>query len=197
MRRFIDQLDLKITPLAAYGLVALGFIVGGLLLGQLSSAVQQVKAEAQLARSDLANLREIQETDVWADRLTQSIAARNATEKTVWSGLTYGVISAGLQQELNTIGQTAGLTALKITINPIADEVDGLQVMQFTFRGMASDWASIIDLLTEMAEQPRTIIFNELSFSKPRSRPALFRAAGLIPIQIEPASDSASNGGET
>ncbi|PHR53891.1 MAG: hypothetical protein COA47_16430 [Robiginitomaculum sp.] len=197
MKRFIEQLDLKITPLVAYGLVALGIIVGGLLLGQLSSAVQQVKAEAQLAQSDLATLHEIQKTDVWADRLAQSIEARNTTEQTIWSGLTYGVISAGLQQELNKIGQDSGLTALKITINPIADDVDGLQVMQFTYRGMASDWASIIDLLSEIAEQPRTIILTELSFSKPRSRPALFRAAGLIPIQIEPASEPASSGGGT
>lgn len=90
IKRLLNNLDLEVTPLVAYGLTALFLILGGLGLGRLSDVVLDVGARAQTAKGELYSLSQIQGTDVWEERLRLSLQVRKYADAKILRGTTGG-----------------------------------------------------------------------------------------------------------
>lgn len=187
IKRLLNNLDLEVTPLVAYGLTALFLILGGLGLGRLSDVVLDVGARAQTAKGELYSLSQIQGTDVWEERLRLSLQVRKYADAKILRGTTGGVIAADIQQSLRKIAEDTGIQNLQIQVNSEPEEIDGVDIVQFTLFGLAEDWDTVIDILSAMAANTHSMVIYEMSFSKSmgtRQRSSQFQVAGMIPVKI-------------
>ncbi|MBL4591753.1 MAG: hypothetical protein JKY96_07315 [Phycisphaerales bacterium] len=187
--RVLNNLNLEITPIVAYGLAFVFLILGGLGLARLSDSVADIGARAQVARIELHDLSQIQGTDVWEARLnlSEQIRAQRATK--ILTGETGGVMAAVIQQALRQLVADTGLQTPQIQVSPEPEDVDGIDVIQFTFTGFAKDWDTVIEALSVMVSGDTQMFIYEMSYTPPIPSQAgisLFRVVGMVPVKIEP-----------
>ena len=195
MSKLLSRINLEMTPIVAYGLAAIFLILGGVGLGRMAGATASISERAQSAQAELYSLSKIQDTNIWEERLAISELAAAQTNQQILTGATIGVIAAELQQTLRGIASRSNLKSPQIKVNAHIEQIEGLDVVQFTFFGLAPDWGSVIDVLAALASDSHKLIVNELSFNQSRGRNgSRFSAAGIAPIKIQKAPNP--QGGE-
>ncbi len=187
MKRLADIKNIEITPLAAYGLTVLAFIVAWLGTQHLSEATMARKVKAQEARLELAQLEQIQGTDIWAKRFEISEQFHENAQQKIWTGATNGVIDASLQQSLRAIAGAANMTSVQLDIAP-PDTIDTVDFMQFTMSGLIPDGERVIDVLSALTKNTPHIIAMDMSVTIRQNRPSRLVVSGRVPMRVEVAS---------
>ncbi|HFB55299.1 MAG TPA: hypothetical protein ENJ46_05190 [Hellea balneolensis] len=194
MKKYLKKINLEITPLVAYGLVALMAIIFWLGLVTMKDSVQGVKARAQDSRQRLADLTQIKATNVWEERLAVAQKLNAQTQSSIWSGATYGVIAARAEQGLATIAQQLNIEKPLISVTPDADSIDGVDFLGYNFRGMVEDGEGFVKTLQAFTDSPQRLIIHELAIPFHDNRPSLLIVSGRFPIKI--TQPSSPDGGE-
>ncbi len=189
--------DFEMTPLAAYGLIAIGCVLAFLGLEKFSGVETALKRDVISAQTELATLSAIRDTDHWADRLGQSTQARQHLQAALWRGQTSGIIAAELQQALRRIASTHKFNQIQVRVNPDPAEIDGISVLSFEFVGRAPSAKTLADFFGGIANNPKIIILDEVDFaySLRDRRPPRLTLSGLIPVQITPSATGSQAGG--
>lgn len=180
--------DFEMSPMAAYGLIAIALIIG--VLGLEKYAVLETRLEQTVvtAQTELATLSTIRDTDYWAERLLQSSSTREVLQTEIWQGNTSGVVAAELQQSLRSLGMSHKFTEIKVRVDPDPVDIDGISVLKFEFSGQATSAKSLADFFEGFATHSKIIILEEANFTQSirDRRPPRLSMAGLIPVQIAP-----------
>ncbi len=178
--------DFEMTPLAAYGLIAIGCVLAFLGLEKFSRAEAALKRDVISAQTELATLTAIRDTDYWADRLGQSTQARQQLQTALWRGQTSGVIAAELQQALRQLASAHNFNKIQVRVDPDPAEIDGISVLSFEFTGWAPSAKTLADFFEGIAVNPKIIILDEVDFAQSLRdrRPPRLSLSGLIPVQI-------------
>jgi len=189
IKQLMQSLDLKPTPLVLYGVLAIAVIFTVLGLERLASASNALETRVIEEQTNLAILEQLQETDVWPERLQYSLSARERAKTAIWSGATSGVIAAKFQQGLQQAALAQKTTNIRIRVDPEPTEVDGLDVLAFDFTGFVPAGDGIIELFATIADQPQLILIRDVNFvhSIRDRRPTRLTFSGFLPIQIDAA----------
>ena len=180
--------DFEMSPLAAYGLVAIALIFGVLGLEKFSATENRLAQKVITAQTELATLSAIGETDHWDTRLLESTKAREHIQSEIWQGNTGGVIAAEVQQALRGIAAKNKFTSVQIRVDPDPIEIDGVTVINFEFRGQAPTSKALANYFEDLALGAKLMIVDEMSFAQSirERRPPRVNFAGIAPVQIAP-----------
>ena len=195
MSKLLSWINLEMTPIVAYGLAAIFLILGSVGLGRIAGATASISERAQSAQAELYSLSKIQDTNIWEERLALSERATTQTGQQILTGATVGVIAAKLQQTLRGVASGSQLKSPQIKVNAHIEQIEGLDVVQFTFFGLARDWDSVIDVLAALASNDHKLIINEMSFNQSQGgNQSRLSIAGIVPVKIQ--ETSSLQGGE-
>ena len=185
--RYLNGAALTITPIVAYGLCVLLVILGALTLESYNDIQRDLTSRLQSRQLELATLKAIENTDVWAARLEQSIVLRKQAEDKIWRGRTSGVIAAELQQVLGEISKKHKMNDIKINIDSEPSQLEEIQILRFTFTGRIAAGKDTIDFYSDIARYKEDIIIVELNSSNSirDRRPSNINLSGIIPIRLE------------
>lgn len=178
--------DMKLTPIVAYGLVALLLIFGGLGLDRLHQASKTQSAALKSAKNQLATLEALSGDNPWADRFASSQNLRTAVIGRLWTGQTAGVIAADLQQALRRDAGALDFNAVQVRVDPELIDIDGKSVLSFEFAARAPDGKAIVSMIEAVAKNPKHIVIRDVDFSQNirDRRPPRLAFSGIIPVQI-------------
>jgi hypothetical protein len=194
VKKYLKQMNLDITPLVAYGLVMLAGIVFWLGLVTMGEAVQSVKIRAQDSRQRLADLTQINATNVWEERLALAEELNTQTQNSIWSGATYGVIAARAEQGLAAIAQQLDVEKPLISVTPDVDTIDGVDFLGYNFRGMVEDGEAFVKTLQAFTDNPQRLIIHEMAVPFHDNRSSLLIISGRFPIKItQPTSQEGTD----
>ena len=185
--RYLNGAALTITPIVAYGLCVLLVILGALTLESYNDIQRDLTSRLKSRQLELATLKAIENTDVWAARLEQSIVLRKQAEDKIWRGRTSGVIAAELQQVLGEISKKHKMNDIKINIDSEPSQLEEIQILRFTFTGRIAAGKDTIDFYSDIARYKEDIIIVELNSSNSirDRRPSNINLSGIIPIRLE------------
>lgn len=188
MEIFGRELDFTVTPVVAYGAIGLLAIIGFLGIERYSQIVQVSAERDRNAYSEYVLLEQIKGAAVWQSRLEDSIKLRQYMEDQIWSGSTNGLIAAQLTQKLYTISDELGLYDVNVRVDSEPTDIDNMTVLTFEFVSKVQKGKGVVDVLAEIAKEPRAIIVTESNFahSLRDRRPTRLRVSGIIPIKIVP-----------
>lgn len=192
MQALLERYNLKVTPLVAYGLVVLFLVMGLLGLERFNFAQADLEARLTSRESQLARLNAIKDTDIWSDRLSTSLVLKEKTNDKLWSGSTSGVVAAQLQKTLSAISEQHDVKNLTITVDPEADDVDGIEILRFDFSGRLASGKDTIDFYGDLARYEQAIIISEMNVTNSiqTRRESYMTISGLIPISLESQNSS-------
>lgn len=187
--------DFEMTPLAAYGLLAMGCILGFLGLETFSKAEAELEQRVISAQTELATLATIRDTDHWTERLAQSTQARSELQTQIWQGRTSGVIAAELQQSLRAKVSKLDFDQIQLRVDPDPVEIDGIPMLSFEMSSRARSSKDFADLFQAIASYEKILIVDEFDFSQSLRdrRPPRLAMAGRVPIHI--ISETNGSGG--
>jgi len=186
MKAYLDRANLDITPVAAYGLVVLLLVSGGLGLEKFAKRQNSLETRLTSRQVDLATLNAIKNTEIWPERLAQSVALKEKSKDKVWSGATSGVIAARLQSAMHRISQQHNVKNMSIKVDPETIELDGVEVLRFEYSGRIPSGKDTIDFYIDLAMHKGSIIISELNINNSirDARPTFITMSGLIPITL-------------
>lgn len=178
--------DMKVTPIVAYGLVALLMIFGGLGLDKLRQANTAQSSALVAAKNQLATLEALSGDNPWAERFATSQELRMAVTQRLWTGQTAGVIAADLQQALRRDAGALNFNAVQVRVDPELIDVDGKDILSFEFAARAPDGKAIVSMLEAVAKNQKHIIIRDVDFSQNirDRRPPRVAFSGIIPVKI-------------
>ena len=184
--------DFEMSPLAAYGLIAIGLIIGVLGLEKFASIESALEQEVISAQTEFATLTTIKDTSYWTERLAQSTVAREQLQSAIWTGNTSGVIAAELQQALRALAAQNNFSQTQVRVDPDPIDVDGITVLSYEFSALAATSKSLADFFEGLTAAPKIILVEDMSFAQSvrDRRPPRLSIAGIIPVQIAPAGGS-------
>lgn len=187
MANWLEKLNLEITPIVAYGLVAIVFIFGLLGLEKFKVADDGLRTRLETAQRELSTLNQIKETDIWSDRLVESTEKKASAVNKVWTGTTNGVVAAQLQQSLRTIFTAQGATGLRVNVDPQVNNVGGIDILTFDLSTRVPAGKKIIDVYQNIADHKNAIVLTEISavHSLRYKRPTQINMSGIIPIRVQ------------
>lgn len=184
MKTYLERLNLQITPLVAYGLVALFLMLGAMGLQNYNNTQNGLAAELQTRQSELSTLRAIKNTDIWPFRLEKSLVLKKNTEDKLWKGSTSGLIAAQLQQVIRNISKTHDINNVVVSVDPEPSYVEGVEILRFDYKGHIASGKHTIDFFKDIASSEKSIIITELDMTNSirDKRPTYMTLSGLIPI---------------
>lgn len=186
MKKFWEQLDWRVTPIVAYGLVFIGVVLGWLLLEQLVQANKSAHQRLIEEKAQLSALLKIQEDDSWEERLAFSVKRRQSAQEALWSGSTPGVIAANFQQSLRKIAADQLAENVNVRVDPEVTNINGIDVLAFDFSGWLPPGDSVFEVLMALARQPHHVAISDVSFShslRDRDETRL-TLSGFIPVAL-------------
>jgi len=180
----------NLSPLAAYGVVILFFLILYMALENLQGRVQ-VKAEAvQEAQIELMTLDRLKASTVWEERLRLSENIKDNADATLWTGATEGVISATLEQYLRDVVGAEKLRNIRIVTDPVPVTVNDIETLSFEVSGAIPASLSPVKIVADLAMSERRVFIKETSLSLARggSRLSAFSVSGFVPIAVQEPS---------
>ena len=186
MKKLWAQMDWRITPIVAYGLVFIGVTIGGLLFEQLVQLNKSTHQRLIDEKTQLGALLKIQEDDAWEERLALSVKRKQSAQESLWSGSTPGVIAANFQQSLRKIATDQDAENINVRVDPEVTSINGINVLAFDFTLWVPPGDSVFEVLMALAKQPHHVAVSDISFSHSLRDRAETRLtmSGFIPVTL-------------
>lgn len=192
---WVDKLKTEMTPLAAYGLIFIGFLALWLVFDNFSNRLEALKTQTQAAQAEYIALSQVKEDAGWEERLKYSLAARKQSDALVWSGKSQGVIAAKIQQALRGILAKTGMKSPQVSIDGNVENVDGVDVMRFTASGLVADGHRAIDVLAHFDGYQPGLFLQDFNITFRAKNPSLLTISGVAPIKIVTSQNATKAGG--
>ena len=181
-----------ITVREQYMIVLLGAIV--LLLGifKLHDAtvishqrLQEVSARAASAGDGINE-------DLWSTRSEEAQNILDSWRKATWQSNSYGIIQAQMQTRLLEIAAEAGLTGIKIDVDPSPVALGTTSLLRFRVNANARFRSSMPQFLAGLVANEQRLILDEASILAGNGAGRLV-VSGMAPVLITSSSPSEIN----
>lgn len=191
-----DFKSVKLTPLSAYGLVALLVIILFWIIGVLGDAVNEKAENVANAQIELETLNQLKTTNIWESRLLESEYILADVTRGLWVGPTEGVIAAKLEQALRSNAQAVPVSNMRTNVEAVSTKIGTLDVLAFELSGSVTPPSSPLDMLTKIASEEQSIFVKDMSLNLDgRGRTASqFSISGYAPILVQETSSSSTAG---
>lgn len=184
MQTLLRKLEDQATPTVIYGGCILVLLMTFLAYTPMSTGLQQLRMDVQSAKSDLANLKTIESEEFWTDRLAQSLTFRQQAQSELWAGETSGLVAADFQQTIRQLAGKAQIRNLRISVDPDLDSVNTVPVLNFEVRGFVPSGLALVDVLSDLAAQPRKILIQDLNTTLVERSGSMLVVSGYIPVNL-------------
>lgn len=183
---FAKNMDLKITPIVAYGLVFLMVMIGYLGLDKLVDKNSQLAQKLIVEQENLHIMQTIQASDIWEGRLAQSIEIRDLAKDSLWPGKSAGVIAAQFQQEIRKIAKTLEAKNVRIQVEAEPVSIENTDMLAFEFSAFLPIGDTVFALYNALAQQQHIVLVQDSNFSHSLrdKHPTRLIVSGFIPIKI-------------
>jgi len=178
------RIEDEMTPIVAFGLVALICILIFLSLSRLGDKANRMKNDVRTAQTDLFTLQQLQGDDVWSVRLQTSEAELTKMKSKIWRGSSPGVVSAYLEEALSQLLNQAETKRTTIRVDPELQQLNGIEILSFEMRGQVPSHLAVIDVMALIEGNERHIWINDTRISFNGNGAATLSATGYIPVDI-------------
>ena len=176
-----------ITVREQYMVVVLAAIV--LFLGVLKvhdSATSSYK-RLQEVSARAANAGDGLNQDLWSTRSEEAGTVLNTWRKATWQSNSYGIIQAQMQTRLVEIAAEAGLTGMKIEVDPSPVTLGTNTLLRFRVNATARYRTSIPEFLSGLVANDQRLILDEVSILAGSGAGRLV-VSGMAPVIVVAAS---------
>jgi len=181
---FQKRIENEMTPIVAFGLIALACIFVFLALSTFEEKTRFLQNEVKTAQADLVTLQNLQGDDVWTQRLEKSQAELRNVNFKVWQGSSSGVISAYLEETLTkTLNQMRAERTI-VSVDPNLQQLNDLNILSFNMRGQLPSHLAVVDIIELIEGNERNIWLNDTAISFDATGKATFSTTGFIPVNI-------------
>lgn len=182
---------LNLSRRAQYGLVAIAALLGFEGLSRIGDAVEAKRAERKIAEVQAARIDRAENLALWRERAAAAAAAKSQWDSLFWSGATFGIAGAELQQALTRSVRSSKLIVQKIDVSPEPVALAGGESgLRFTFSGRADNAADVARFLGATASQTPAMFTDELSLRFMQNKSVFFSISGVAPVRAAPPTDA-------
>ena len=184
MNTTLEQLKQSLNLRTRYALIALGFLLGIVVIFRLSDAAASASLERAQVESRLQRHGGAIDEAAWLQRAASAEATLSAWQATRWSGPTAGVAAAQLQSAIEQILASSQLTPLSIDIEPAPVELPNGTVLRFSVAADSRSGDSVAKTLAAMAAHEPMIVVDGMNVVLDESTSGRFSVSGYAPISI-------------
>ncbi len=182
--QYFEQFKQALNLRTSYGLIALGCLLGIMLIVRLNDATMTASAARVQVENRLARHGGAIDEVTWQERADSAEQALSEWQATRWSGATSGVIAAELQSAIGRVIDAAQLTPLNITVEPGPVELPSGAVLRFTVAAESRTGDSVAKTLAAFAAHEPMIVVDGMNAVFDEQSRGRFSVSGYAPISI-------------
>ena len=178
--------SLQANPRLMWGIILIVVLAAIFTHSKMQSWKSEIRAQLDAVDRNIAITSQADAFETWKTRAEESLSARSAWEKRIWTGPTPGIISAGAQSTLGAMAGSAGLESVQVTVASDPVLVDSRNLLRFEIVAIAKA-QSFLTCLVELSTHDQSILIAELDADISGKQSSRIRIAGYLPIQITAA----------
>lgn len=184
MTLLLEQLKQSLNLRTLYALIALGFLLGVMIIFRLSDAAASAALEREQVESRLARHGGAIDEAAWLQRAEDAQNTLSAWRATRWSGPTAGVVAAELQSALSRVIASAQLSSLAINVEPAPVELPNGTVLRFSVSTDSQNGANVAKTLAALATHEPMLVVNGMNVVFDEDASGRFSISGFAPVSI-------------
>lgn len=184
MNAYLDQLKQSLNLRTLYALIALGFLLGLMVIFRLSDATASAAADRAQVENRLMRHGGAIDEAAWSQRAQSAEATLAAWQATRWSGPTAGVVAAEIQSAIGQVIASAQLAPRSINVEPAPVELPNGAVLRFRISTDSRSGDSVAKTLAAMAAHEPMLIVDGMNVVFDEVGTGRFSVSGYAPINI-------------
>lgn|GEM_PF-2848769 len=178
-----ETLRSQATPRSLIGLGVLGAMLAAVGISSLIDAVADKQEEVRQLDRSLAVQRSLADGREWIETLATLRAQRSDIEERFWRGATPGIVSAQIQNEIEAAANSAGLSRVRIEVQPLPTPLTTGARLQFEVSITARDpQGQFLNFFQQIMELDGTVVPADFEWQRLNSS---VRAQLLAPALVE------------